>query len=438
MKLFRINLLILHGLLGFVLWEFPFLTTYIGIVTILVGTYYILSKPDPLNQFPLMFSAYIVGIEVLLRMTGASLFWEFGKYSVIYFLLLGIIRRRKSLHIYFPILWYFILLLPSILLVPFNSFSFWRQDVAFNLSGPATLSLCSIYFYNRTITREMLKNIIVFMILPIISMSIYNIFMMPDLATYNFQPYSNPSTSGGYGPNQVSTIFGLGIVGILIAQVLKLNLFGSKYINMSLLAFFIGLGLITFSRGGIFAAVISFILAISYYMLYDQKKMYIISKGFGLIIITMITWYAIVSVTDGVISERYGLGKTSYGERILLDLTGRARIYEIDINIFYDHLFTGVGPGQAVELREFYGYGKKVLAHTEYSRMLAEHGLLGLFSLLILFTVLIINFKEYNLPSSKFIKILFGLLALLTLSHSAMRVAMPSFIFGLIFPKYEE
>ena len=136
--------------------------------------------------------------------------------------------------------------------------------------------------------------------------------------------------------------------------------------------------------------------------------------------------------------QRYGFGNSAFGERFILDLTGRALIYEIDLNIFIDHIFTGVGPGQATELREVYGYGKQVATHTEYSRMLAEHGLLGLFSLLILTGVSITHLLSSCSKKSKFIKILFGILAILTLSHSAMRVAMPSFIYGFLFINYKE
>jgi len=143
-------------------------------------------------------------------------------------------------------------------------------------------------------------------------------------------------------------------------------------------------------------------------------------------------------LTDGVITQRYGLDRNEYGDRFILDLTGRAEIYKIDLEIFIDHIFTGVGPGQAKELREQYGYGQKVAAHTEYSRMLAEHGLLGLLSFLILIAVSSYQLTKSCSPDTKFIKILFGLLALLTMSHSAMRLAMPSFIYGFLFSKYTE
>ena len=65
----------------------------------------------------------------------------------------------------------------------------------------------------------MLGDILFFMILPIVSMAIYNSLIMPNLSTYTFTPYSDFHTSGGYGPNQVSTVFGLGIAAIITALV---------------------------------------------------------------------------------------------------------------------------------------------------------------------------------------------------------------------------
>ena len=427
-----------HLLLGYLCHEFPFISTYYGLIIVSFGTYYILGKPDPLEHYPLFFSAYVVGIEVLLRMTGSSLFWEFGKYAVIYFLLLGILRKSRKTLIYTPIMTYFVLLLPSIFIIPFNSFNLWRQDVAFNLSGPAVLSLCSIYLYKRTINKETLGNILFFIILPIISMAVFNILNMPDLLTYRFMPYSDYTTSGGYGPNQVSTMFGLGIAVVIAAKVLQLNLTSSKYIDILILIVFFVLGTITFSRGGIFAAIIAIIGSISLYFFHDQKKVYMISKSLGIFLISVIVWIAIVSVTDGIIMQRYGFGSSEFGTKFIVDLTGRALIYEIDLNIFFDHIFTGVGPGQATELREVYGYGKQVVAHTEYSRMLAEHGILGLFSLLMLLGISMSHLLLSCSIKSKFIKTLFGILAILTLGHSAMRIAMPSFIYGFLFIDYKD
>ena len=97
-----------------------------------------------------------------------------------------------------------------------------------------------------------------------------------------------------------------------------------------------------------------------------------------------------------------------------------------------------MGPGQANELREIYGYGKVVSAHTEFSRMLAEHGLLGLISLIVILGLSIYYLFSSEPPNSKVIKILFGTLALLTMFHSAMRIAMPCFAYSLIFSRYDD
>ena len=436
---YKLILLFIHLLLGYLLSSFTNynLSTFLGIIIIIIGSYYILSMPDPKNQYPILFSAYIVGLEVLLRMTDAKLFWEFGKYSIIYFILLGVVRQRQLLNIFPPILIYFLLLIPAAFIVPMESFTMWRQDVAFNLSGPACLAICSIYLYNRKLNMEFLRKILFFLVLPIISMSIYNLLSMPDLSSYHFQPYSNPTTSGGFGPNQVSTLFGLGIVSILVMQTFRTNLFGLQIIDLFILAIFFSLGLITFSRGGIFAAVISFTIAISYFVFNNQNKIYMISKITITMLVVLMSWYFIVTLTDGVLTQRYGIGSVSYGERLFIDFTGRIEIYKIDFEIFKNNFFSGVGPGHATELRQKYGYGKIVAAHVEYSRMLAEHGIFGLISLIILLFLPYSIFSNSKLARCKFIILLFASLAMITMTHSAMRIAMPSFIFGLIFPKYD-
>ena len=118
----------------------------------------------------------------------------------------------------------------------------------------------------------------------------------------------------------------------------------------------------------------------------------------------------------------YFLSLSSYGAQFLFaNLTNN------------DYFFTGSGPGQAKELRHQYGYTGQVTAHTEFSRMLAEHGILGLLSLLILIIITGHIFVKSDTRNSKFIKLCFGLIALLSMGHSAMRLAMPEFIYGLIF-----
>ena len=434
----KIYLILFHILLGIVLSNYRFLSTYYGMGIIIVGTYLISVYPDYKGHVPILFSCYIMGIEVLLRMGRATLFWEFGKYAIIYFILLGFIQKSKKININVPILFYFLLLSLSIILVPYNSFSQWRQDIAFNLSGPAMLTMSSIYFFNSRISRKELLDILSFSIYPIISMSVFVYLKMPDFQTYNFLPYSDPITSGGYGPNQVSTVFGLGVAILVLGQMLRESTCGGKYIDLSILILFFSLGLMTFSRGGIFAAIITISIALAYHLIHDQKRLFIISKGFGIFFLIIISWFVIAEITNGVINKRYGLGNETYTEKLLVDLTGRTDLYKIDLLIFSDNIFTGIGPGQANLKRVDYGYGTASAAHTEYSRMLAEHGLPGLVSLIILLGFPFYFFISSNVAPTKLIIIYFSILILLTMFPSAMRISMPALMFGFIFTDFED
>ena len=269
-------------------------------------------------------------------------------------------------------------------------------------------------------------------------MSIFVYLKLPDLQSYNFLPYSDPVTSGGYGPNQVSTIFGLGVAILVLSQILRGDLCGGKVIDLSILLLFFGLGLMTFSRGGILAAVITISLTMIYHLFHDQKRLLIFMKGFGILIIIITSWIMIAELTNGVINKRYGLGNATYTEKLFGDLTGRTELYKIDLLIFFDNLFTGIGPGQANLKRVDYGYGKTAAAHTEYTRMLAEHGLPGLVSLIILLSYPFYIFNSSNNSRTKLIIMYFSILTFLTMFHSAMRVSMPALMFGFLFAKIED
>jgi O-antigen ligase len=112
------------------------------------------------------------------------------------------------------------------------------------------------------------------------------------------------------------------------------------------------------------------------------------------------------------------------------NFTGRTKIMALDLEIFRDNFLMGVGPGAARDLRWRYGYGTVVGAHSEFTRMLAEHGLFGLISLL---SILILSFKEYK-KRADYNKVILGCMSIfgiLTMFHSAFRIALPGYIYGL-------
>lgn len=80
------------------------------------------------------------------------------------------------------------------------------------------------------------------------------------------------------------------------------------------------------------------------------------------------------------------------------------------------------------ELRKEALGGQEAASHNEISRMFSEHGLFGIFGLLILFITpfaLYINNRQHLYFLSFFV------FWLLTINHAAMRIAAPAFVYAL-------
>jgi hypothetical protein len=69
--------------------------------------------------------------------------------------------------------------------------------------------------------------------------------------------------------------------------------------------------------------------------------------------------------------------------------------------------------------------------HTEYTRMLAEHGILGLIALFILIRLSLRPFLIRRPPTSKAVIVSFAVWSLLFMFHAATRLVAPCLLFGL-------
>ena len=365
-------------------------------------------------------------------MTKASVFWEFGKYGVIFFIMLGFIINREKKYKISPLMFFYLLfLIPSLMLTLQNqSFELWRRTISFNLSGPMTLFISSIYFRYRTINKIELANIFRMFMLPLVSLIIIILIRAPSFEDIEFTTEANFQLSGGYGPNQVSSILGLGIFIIALSKILSLKLFFNM-MEYTLLGFSSILGYLTFARGGMLSAIISIMTIALVAAGKKGRKTLRAGKIFYIIAMLIIFWNIGVNFSEGMMQDRYR-SLFEISDTGNLSGSGRIVIMLIDLEIFYDNIFFGVGPGQANQLRKDYGYGKLVTAHSEFTRLLSEHGLLGLLSILCIIVMTLIDFRKRN-TEEKCIQLGMALLALLTMSHSAMRLAMPGFIFGLAF-----
>ena len=124
--------------------------------------------------------------------------------------------------------------------------------------------------------------------------------------------------------------------------------------------------------------------------------------------------------TQGALSERFQNTNSS----------NRDALFMADLRLWMEHPVFGTGPGFAAAERSV-ELSDNVASHTEYSRMLAEHGVFGLFSLFVLIAICVINIRRTHTPQQRAVVFGFMCWALLFMAVSAMRLAAPAFLVGL-------
>ncbi|KAF2342004.1 O-antigen ligase family protein [Flavobacterium tistrianum] len=427
-KLSYLPIIVFHALLALIIFVIPFFSKIYALLIVLIGVIVIIRNKNRNNEV-LFVSAYLVGAEVFLRMTGGNFNNEYAKFCVIGFMLLGMIYSNfsKSALIY---LFFFVLLVPSILITANyqNAGTDVKKVLFFNLSGPICLGICSIYTFGRKITFESIQKLLVIMGFPIISTTVYLFLYTPNIQDVVTGTQSNFETSGGFGPNQVSTILGLGMFVFFTQVILFSKSKIELLINGGLLVFVSYRGIVTFSRGGIITGVIMIICLLLLLYYYSNSKgrskftlVFVLTIALG----TAIWGYSSFQ-TKGLIEKRYA-NKDALGREKKDRLGGREEIMDADIALFLENPILGVGVGLSKEKREDQ-LGIAIASHNEITRLFSEHGLLGIFALLIIGVTPFVFYIE-NRQHLYFLS--FFIFWLLTINHAAMRTAAPAFVYAL-------
>ena len=420
-------LTILHFTFGFLISSRKDLATFWGLGVLFYGLLNVIRYKNK-NDEASIFAGYLVGMEVVLRGVGASVFWEYGKYSTILILFIGMVAENvKFLKINTLSVIYFVSLLPSISLLPDYNFFIIRQMISANLSGPLCLFFSFLYFRRRIFNEGNICNVFKSLMLPIISLLGLILVRAPDIQDLQFSSEANFQMSAGFGPNQVSTLLGVSLILVLLSRIINLKIFPKPVYDYIFLAVCIGFALLTFARGGVIAPFIAVMFA--YFFSGRQKNKIHHTSVIYVFIVLLGLYYFASSFTEGMLDTRYAalLGVLDPQQSTL---SGRTKIMTIDLQIFMDNFWMGAGPGAAHHLRWIYGYDSAVGSHSEFTRMLAEHGLFGLISL---FSLLILSYKEYR-NRTDYNKVILGcmsIFSILTMFHSAFRIALPGFIYGL-------
>ncbi len=422
-----IELLLIHIAMALAIYFFRPLSPIILLGILLYFTFNIIINQNRNNE-ALVAAAYIAGAEVFFRQTDGMTFYETGKYAVIIFLVIGMFFKGTSSRTV-PFWTYLLILIPGIIVASFSVdyATPFRQLVAFNLSGPVTLGVSALYCYYKKIKKKDFERAVLMMLLPLLAQMFYLYLYTPSMDEVRINLSANYAATGGYGPNQISTVMGMG------AFLLATRLFTVKHkliniIDLVLLGMIGYRAVISFSRGGVYTAIACMIAFIIFYY-YKQPAKEQTKINFKLILLgaaMFFTWSFSMIQSQGLLSNRY-TNRDAAG-RLKGDITtGRVELVATELHAFVKNPVIGIGVGKGKEYREE-NLDISIATHNEVSRMLSEHGLLGLVALLILLIVPIIFWTKFK---NNYYFLAFLAFWFLTINHSAMRIALPAFVYGL-------
>jgi hypothetical protein len=303
-----------------------------------------------------------------------------------------------------------------------------KNAIMFNLSGPFCLGISAMYCIEKEIPIQRFIDILFAIGLPIVTTAVYLFLFTPNIRDVVTNTGSNFATSGGFGPNQVATVLGLGIFVFFVQILFKSNNKFLIIVNTVLLALIAYRGIITFSRGGIITAlIISLILVfmLSYTINKNGKRKLILTMITGFFFLGGVWIYSSMQ-TGGLIENRYRNEDAMGREKESL-LTGRENLIESELTMFYENPAFGVGVGRNKEVRQE-DTGITSASHNEFSRILAEHGSFGIFGLFIL---IVVPLAMFNISKENIFVLSFFVFWILTISHAAMRIAAPAFVYAL-------
>ncbi len=406
--------ILLHIPLALALRWNPVMATVHALFTILIGLAWVFRTRKIYSLVYLI--AYIMGAELLWRGTHASVFWEYGKYATSVLMILTILTQGRLIKADKRPLIYFVLLLPSIMVMP----AFDRVGIAFNLSGPFSLAVAAMFFSGVKLTQVNLRRVFVAVIAPIVGLGFLATYQTVAAEAIRFTGSSIRATSAGIGPNQVSSILGLGALVAFLYLFVDRQHKSLRVLMIGCTIWLLAQAALTFSRGGVWTAIGAIGVAIFYLLRNRKSRTIFVSTS---TVIFLVGYFFVFPALEDFTGRTLGARFQSF------ESTGRDKIVKGDLLAFNENPLLGVGPGQSKAYHSILFRASS--AHIEYTRLLAEHGSLGLLALLVLVSMSLKRFLGRSHAGNKAYIVSFTVWALLFMAHSAMRLVAPSIMFGL-------
>jgi O-antigen ligase len=381
-----------------------------------VGLFFALSRHIPL-KYTLYIVAYIAGAEVLFRMTNSGAFWSGASFATIALCIIAVLVRKQMKAPPIGLLLYIACLLPSLVLT--ISISDRSRDlISSYFAVPAALICLGMFMNNLNLSRTELRDTLLMIALPVAGIAGI-IFTNLETLELTWTQQSNNQVAG-FGANQVSTALGLGAFALFVVGLYLANGSLIRWGAFAIAIIYIILAFYTFARGGIFNTALALLILIGHNLIRGKNRLANLALVSIAIIILVIIFPRLDETTNDQLTARY----------TDLDTTGRSELAIEDIKLFLEEPLTGVGLGLSPQQRPRMN-GFRVAPHTEYTRMLAEHGILGLFAIFALFGVAVQNYLKQTTHQARGIAASFIVWAAFYLTHSAMRTVAPAFMLGI-------
>ncbi len=393
-------------------------TAHGAIVILLAGVLALTSRRMPMILIVLVYGGLC---DVLWRTTHARVPWEASKYLLIFVSIMAMARlihdKRRIAAPAAVVLCLAPAALSSFAALPF---AVAKNGVAFTLLGPVALAACTALCRQLVVTRQELRGLLWWALSPCISVGAIAAWNTATAGTVTFGNESLYLTSGGFGPNQVSTVLGLG--ALLVLAIALSGGSGRPMLFASVAA--VGLvaqALITLSRGGIYALALASTAMITATLLQKGNR----SRAIAVLVVgglfTLLVFNWAQGFSGGAVENRFAQNDS-----------GRGRIASTEIALFRQHPLVGVGAGRAkAERVDVDAAEVEKASHNEYSRLLAEHGLFGIIVIGLLALMTAQAFLRGIDPGGRAISLGFCIWSFASMSHSATRLAAVGLIFGL-------
>lgn len=420
----QINLTLLHIGIGSLIALYPQFSKLYVLLVVLGGFYFVVKNKNSNNEI-LYVIAYLAGSEVFFRTASGSIFYEAGKYLMLFFAALGFYYSGLP-KIRNPYWLYLLLLVPAIFLSFMHLDGDFRRKITFEILGPVCLGIMALYNYKRSISAKEINFILNLIALPILASCVYLILRFSHHFEKMDHDNSNFYFSGDYAPNQMATALGLGVFIYLLKIIVESDNKKMFYPNIIIFSLIFYRGLLTFSRGGMttgLIVVLVFMLAI----IISRRNNYKAKRKVGLLLIIVAIIFMITDYqTKNTLFKRYATVELVHSHDVA-KTRGRYIQIESDIQNFKENPILGIGVGKGKEIRTI-AYDRKVSTHSEITRLLSEHGTLGIFVLLIL---VVFPFRNYFSNMKNYYFLPFFAFWLLTINHSATRTIAPLFLYAL-------